>query len=116
MLTLLAAITVSALITTKERTATKVSFNDVTPLLQFLAVNMLLIISNFGRVYFLSTRKWRLFSIYSSSCRWVRWASCVSFPPKRKFVCFFRVFRGGVVHRVVRGVVCWVVRRVGVNR
>ena len=53
MLTLLAAITVSALITTKERTATKVSFNDVTPLLQFLAVNMLLIISNFGRVYFL---------------------------------------------------------------
>ena len=44
MLTLLATITVSALITTKERTATKVSLNDVTPFLQFLAVSMLLII------------------------------------------------------------------------
>ena len=44
MLILLAAITASALITTKERTVTKVSFNDVIPLLQFFAVNMLLII------------------------------------------------------------------------
>ena len=44
VLILLAAITASALITTKERTVTKVSFNDVSPLLQFLTVNMLLII------------------------------------------------------------------------
>ena len=44
VLILLATITASALITTKGRTATKVSFNDVIPLLQFFAVNMLLII------------------------------------------------------------------------
>ena len=44
VLILLATITVCALITTKERTVTKVSFNDVSPLLQFLTVNMLLII------------------------------------------------------------------------
>ena len=62
MLTLLATITASALKTTKERTATKVSFNDVTPLLQFLSVKMLSIISNFGRVYFLSKRNDGCFS------------------------------------------------------
>ena len=48
MLILLAAITVSALVTTKERTATKVSFNDVTPLLQFSCLKKRHAVNNYA--------------------------------------------------------------------